>query len=118
MLMPRRRLGAIADVNGQPLAFVYFEPDETNYTPRSIMNRLTCNEVRRIAANIAKLPAFIEAGVVAAFSCVSASFVQCILAIARRCGRRRITTAPPRRTRGLGRDCGRSVNRRRHRGVA
>ena len=43
-------------------AYVYFEPDPNNETRRTIMQRLTRDEARRIAANIAKLPTFIEGG--------------------------------------------------------
>jgi hypothetical protein len=47
----------IRDAKGQALAFVYFE-DETGR--RMSMKRLTRDEARRIAANIAKLPDFIR----------------------------------------------------------
>ena len=49
---------AVTDANGQRLAFVYFEDNDSR---RTAMNRLTRDEARRIAANFAKLPAFIEA---------------------------------------------------------
>jgi hypothetical protein len=52
---------AIKDASGQTLSYVYFEPDPNNETRRRIMNRLTHDEARRIASNIAKLPTFIEA---------------------------------------------------------
>jgi hypothetical protein len=43
----------IRDAKGQPLAYVYYE-DETGR--RMAMGRLTKDEARRIAVNIAKLP--------------------------------------------------------------
>jgi hypothetical protein len=43
----------IRDASGQALAYVYFEDEDGR---RKVMHRLTRNEVRRIAANIAKLP--------------------------------------------------------------
>lgn len=43
----------IEDAVGQALAWVYFEEEETR---RSSMHRLTRDEARRVAANIAKLP--------------------------------------------------------------
>jgi hypothetical protein len=51
----------IKDSTGQILAYVYFEPDPNNDSRRTVMNRLTHDEARRIASNIAKLPTFIEA---------------------------------------------------------
>jgi hypothetical protein len=51
---------AVTDANGQRLAFIYFEPDSRNETRRAAMNRLTRDEARRIAADFAKLPAFME----------------------------------------------------------
>ena len=47
----------IHDANGQALAYVYFE-DETGRR----MARLIRDEARRIAANIAKIPAFRRGG--------------------------------------------------------
>ncbi len=44
---------SVADANGQVLAWIYFEDEETR---RSSMGRLTKDEARRVAANIAKLP--------------------------------------------------------------
>ena len=49
----------IRDANGQALAYVYYE-DETGR--RTAMKRLTRDEARRIAANIAKIPAFRRGG--------------------------------------------------------
>ena len=51
---------AIVDATGQALAYVYFE-DEAG--PRMTMSRLTKDEARRIAANIAKLPELLGATV-------------------------------------------------------
>jgi hypothetical protein len=48
----------VRDAGGQALAYVYFEDNDSR---RAVMNRLTRDEARRIASNIAKLPAFIEA---------------------------------------------------------
>jgi hypothetical protein len=43
----------IRDANGQALAYVYFEDEKGR---RDVMHRLTRDEARRIAVNIAKLP--------------------------------------------------------------
>jgi len=43
----------VSDADDHPLAYVYFE-DEIKR--REIMRRLTKDEARRVAANIAKLP--------------------------------------------------------------
>jgi hypothetical protein len=48
-----RETFCIRDAKGQALAYVYFE-DETGR--RMAMSRLTRDEARRIAINIAKLP--------------------------------------------------------------
>ena len=46
------------DANGQALAHIYFEDEDSR---RTILDRLRRNKARRAAANVAKLPAFIKA---------------------------------------------------------
>jgi hypothetical protein len=48
----------VRDANGQALAHIYFEDEDSR---RTILDRLTRRKARRIAANVAKLPTFIEA---------------------------------------------------------
>ena len=48
----------VRDVDGKALANIYFEDEDSR---RTISDRLARNKARRIAANTAKLPAFIEA---------------------------------------------------------
>ena len=48
-----RRCYIVRDANGQALAYVYFEEEPGR---RAAAHLLTCDEARRIAANVAKLP--------------------------------------------------------------
>ena len=48
----------INDATGQPLAYLYFEDDAGR---RQTMDRLTKDEARRIAVNIARLPELLTA---------------------------------------------------------
>ena len=56
-LHEHRESFCIRDARGQALAYVYFE-DESGR--RMAMGRLTKDEARRIAANIAKLPDLLQ----------------------------------------------------------
>ncbi len=49
----------VRDHNGQTLAYVYFEDEPGRRTAASL---LTPDEARRIAANIAKIPAYRRGG--------------------------------------------------------
>jgi hypothetical protein len=48
----------VIDAFKQALAYIYFEDNDSR---RAVMNRLTRDEARRIAANVAKLPTLFEA---------------------------------------------------------
>jgi hypothetical protein len=49
----------VNDAAGQALAYVYFEDEKGR---RDVMKRLTKDEARRIAVNIAKLPTLVAKG--------------------------------------------------------
>jgi hypothetical protein len=49
----------VRDLNGQALAYVYFEEDPGRRTAADLLTR---DEARRIAANIAKIPKFRQGG--------------------------------------------------------
>lgn len=49
----------MVDANGQNLAWVYFDREER---PFAIAKRLSYDEARRVAANIARLPDLLQKG--------------------------------------------------------
>jgi hypothetical protein len=48
----------VRDSNGQALAHIYFEDEDSR---RAILDRLTRSKARRITAKVAKSPTFVEA---------------------------------------------------------